>query len=70
MICAYETVVCILEVGLEGDDRLGRQLFNLPLNMAYISTSGCKFFIDICKKLLRGVISAIHKRSVRLLELV
>ena len=70
MVRAHEAVIRILQVRLERNDRLSRQLVYLPLDVADVSAAGRQFFKDIRQKLLRGVISAVHERSVRLLELV
>ena len=70
MVRTYETVIRVFQIRLEGNHRLRCQLVNLPLNMANVSASRRQFFEYVRQKLLRGVISAVHKRSVRLLELV
>ena len=70
MVRTYETVISVLEVRFECDDRLCRQLVYLPFYVANVSASRSQFFEYVRQKLLRGVISAVHERSVRLLELV
>ena len=70
MVSAHEAVICVLKVRLQRNYRLSRQFVYLPLNMTYVSTPGGKFLKHIRQKLLRGVICAIHKLSIWLLELI
>ena len=70
MIRTDKAMVRILEVGLESDDCLSSQFFNLPLDMAYVSAASRQLLENIRPKLFRWVIRAVHEIGVCFLKFV
>ena len=70
MVSAHEAMICVLEVGFQGDDCLGSQLFDLSLDVSDVASTGGQFLVDVREELFGGVVVGVHEGGVWLFEFI